>query len=141
MPKTIRLQNRTGSVNSIKKPPYGGFFNRCFYYYRNPLARQHADAADFQSEYCFAGLRKSRHGCHVLQRLSVPLPVHFAQRRSVHVWFETPPVSVVHFTTTFWFLASFRPSSLDDITWYALAPYMAIIEMINVDNIFFICAP
>jgi len=46
--------------------------------YRSPLARQHAEAADFQSENCWDGLRKSRHGCQPLHFLAVPLPVHFA---------------------------------------------------------------
>ena len=46
--------------------------------YRSPLARQHAEAADFQSENCLEGLRKSRHGCHPLQRFCDPFPVHFA---------------------------------------------------------------
>ncbi len=72
-----------------------------FIFYRKPFARQHADAADFQSEYCFDGLRKSRHGCQLLHLLLLPLPVHFAYRRSEHVWLEILPVSVVHFTTTF----------------------------------------
>ncbi len=60
-----------------KNPACAGFFMRCFLY-RNPLARQHADAAAFQSEYCFDGLRKSRHGCQLLHFLFVPVPVHLA---------------------------------------------------------------
>ena len=43
--KIIRLQNRTGLVNSMKKPPVGGFLLIIFNYL-NPLARQQADAAD-----------------------------------------------------------------------------------------------
>ena len=35
-------------------------------------------------------------------------------------------MSVVHFTTTFWFFASFLPNSLDDITWYALAEHTVV---------------
>lgn len=46
--------------------------------YRSPLARQQADAAAFQSEYCFEGLRKSRHGCQLLHFLLLPVPVHLA---------------------------------------------------------------
>ena len=69
--------------------------------YRRPLARQHADAAAFQSEYVFDGLRKSRHGCHPVQRLFDAVPVHFAYLRKEQVWLDTRPVSVVHFTTTF----------------------------------------
>ncbi len=71
-----------------------------FLYYRNPLARQHVDAAAFQSECCCDGVRISRHGCHPEQRLFDPVPVHLAYLRKEHVWFDNFPVSVVHFTTT-----------------------------------------
>lgn len=71
------------------------------FYYLKPLARQHADAAAFQSEYFADGLRKSCHGCQPLHFLFVPVPVHFTYLRNEQVWLETLPVSVVHFTTTF----------------------------------------
>jgi hypothetical protein len=71
------------------------------FFYRNPLARQQFDAAIFQSENSRDGLRKSRHGCQPEQRVSLFTTLHFAYLRRLHVWFETLPVSVVHFTTTF----------------------------------------
>lgn len=55
------------------------------FFYRNPLARQHADAAARQSEYCWAGLRRSRHGCQPLHFFCDPVPVHFAYRRRLQV--------------------------------------------------------
>lgn len=76
-------------------------FYLLFLFYRRPLARQQADAAERQSANCFDGLRKSRHGCQPLQRFFVPAPVHFAYRRREQVWLDVRPVSVVHFTTTF----------------------------------------
>ena len=97
-----------------------------FLFYRKPLARQHADAALRQSEYCFSGVRKSIHGCHPVQFAVSPVPEHFTYLRNVHVWFEILPVSVVHFTTIVWFFASSRPNSLDDNNWYAFAPYVDI---------------
>ena len=80
----------------MSRPPY--FLG--FVHYLKPLARQHADAADFQSIYVFDGLRKSRHGCHKVQFL-FSLSVHFAYRRNEQVSPDVLPVSVVHFTTTF----------------------------------------
>jgi hypothetical protein len=65
------------------------------------LSRQHADAADCQLANSLDGLRKSRHGCHPVQRLFDAVPVHFAYLRKEQVWLDTRPVSVVHFTTTF----------------------------------------
>lgn len=94
--KEFFLVKYSGRKDGNKEiPHFAGFF------YLSPLARQHADAADFQSEYCFDGVRKSRHGCQPLQRFLAPLPVHLAYLRKVHVWFDVLPVSVVHFTTTF----------------------------------------
>ena len=61
------------------------------------MARQHAFAADCQSEYVSDVLRKSRHGFHP-EHLSF---THLAYRRKEHVAFDTVPVGVVHFTTTF----------------------------------------
>lgn len=72
-----------------------------FFYYLNPLARQHVDAADCQLLCSVFGLRKSRHGCHPLQRLLLPTPEHFAYLRNEQVWFDTLPESVVHLTTMF----------------------------------------
>ena len=112
-----------------------------FYYYRNPLARQHADAADFQSEYCFAGLRRSRHGCQPPHFFCAPVPVHFAYLRRLHVWFDTLPVSVVHFMTIFWFFASFFPISLEETTWYALAENDVIKTSDRMTKIFFMISP
>lgn len=61
-----------------KNPACAGFFLCGVVIYRSPLARQHADAAAFQSEYWFEGLRKSRHGCQLLHFLLLPVPVHLA---------------------------------------------------------------
>lgn len=124
-----------------KKTAIWRFFYVFIFVYRNPLARQHADAADFQSAYCAVGARKSRHGCQPEQFFCVPVPEHFAYLRSEQVWLDTLPVSVVQRTTTFWFFASFLPNSLDDITWYALADDTVRTVVINIVNIFFIVCP
>lgn len=110
-------------------------------FYRRPLARQHADAPERQSEYCFDGSRRSFHACHPLHFLFVPVPVHFTYRRSEHVWDDILPVSVVHLTTTFWLRASFFPNSLDDKTWYADAPPIVVMTIPNAINNLFIPAP
>ena len=47
------------------------------FFYRNPIARQQADAPLRQSAYSDDGLRKSRHGCHPLHFFVVAVPVHF----------------------------------------------------------------
>ena len=109
--------------------------------YLKPLSRQHADAADFQSEYCLDGLRRSFHGCQPEHVFFVPVPVHFAYRRNEHVWFETLPAGVVHFTTMFWFFASLLPSSREDMTWYADEMPAVVNKITNADNNFFIYFP
>lgn len=121
------------------KTPYDGAFFAVIYL--NPFSRQHADAAVFQSEYCFDGVRRSRHGCHPLHFLFAPVPVHLTYLRSEQVWLETLPVSVVHFTTTFWLRASFLPNSLDDNTWYADAQCTADAATKTTNNIFFMSVP
>lgn len=66
-----------------RNAPYRAFF--IINFYRRPLARQHADAALRQSEYCLPGLRRSVHGCQPVQFLFVPVPLHFAYLRNEHV--------------------------------------------------------
>lgn len=50
--------------------------------YRNPLARQHASAADCQLEYVSRVLRKSRHASQFAQS---PASLHFTYLRKEHV--------------------------------------------------------